>query len=77
MQDFKALKDFSKFERLKLRLYTTIILPKTHHVTFFIVCQYHERHFHQNPATVLNELTQPFSIPSLRVLLKSYLVIQM
>ncbi|XP_062698793.1 uncharacterized protein LOC109420058 [Aedes albopictus] len=43
-----------------------ILLPKRHHVTDLIVLDVHQRHYHQNHQTVLNEVRQKYYIPSLR-----------
>lgn len=48
-----------------------IILPKENRITEMILQSYHEKYGHQYPSTVMNEVKQRFSIPRLRVKLRS------
>lgn len=48
-----------------------IILPKDHAVTRLLVDHFHRRYHHVYHGTVINELRQLYSIPKIRVALKS------
>lgn len=48
-----------------------IILPSKHHFTFLIVTEIHQKYWHQNFATVLNEVRQTYMIPAIRSILRS------
>ncbi|XP_062702756.1 uncharacterized protein LOC134285626 [Aedes albopictus] len=48
-----------------------VILPKTNYVTFLLVDWYHRKFRHANGETVANEVVQKYSIPALRVLVRS------
>jgi hypothetical protein len=48
-----------------------IILSRNHPITQLLVRAYHERFYHQNAETVVNEIRQKFWIPQLRVAVKS------
>lgn len=48
-----------------------ILLPKRHHVTELILLDVHQRYYHQNHQTILNEVRQMFYVPSLRSVYRS------
>ncbi|XP_055542920.1 uncharacterized protein LOC129728499 [Wyeomyia smithii] len=47
-----------------------IILPKQHWVTYLICDWYHQKHYHANRETIVNEMRQRFHISELRALVR-------
>ena len=48
-----------------------VLLPKEHYVVNLILQDLHEKYFHGNNETVVNEIRQEFVIPRLRTVLKT------
>lgn len=51
-----------------------IILPKFSYITRLIILHFHQRYYHMNHETIINEIRQKYLIPKLRVIFKSILL---